>query len=139
MASQSVGGGESCWASGGGCMSSGCCVGIVACGSLRAAVCFGSSPGFGLDPSRGEGGLSEGLVVSEQGVVWAMNSDRARGAGLCGVWRLLGDVLLETSMVGLVEGLSGLMVGVGGARGDGSTVWDIKPPRCGQVGLSVSA
>ena len=121
MASQSVGGGESCWVNGGVCMSSGCCVGIFASGSLCVDICFGSSTSFGLDPSRGDGGLSEGFVVSEQGVVWAMNSDRARGAGLCGVWRLLGDVLLAKSMVALTEGLSSLMVGVGGARGDGST------------------
>ena len=60
-------------------------------------------------------------MVSEQGVVWAMNSDRARGAGLCGVWRLLGDVLLEKSMVARAKGLSGVLVGVGGARGSGST------------------
>ncbi len=49
----------------------------------------------------------EGVVVSEHGVVWAMNSDRARGAaGLCGVGRLLGDALLEKSIVGPAEGLS---------------------------------
>jgi hypothetical protein len=28
-----------------------------------------------------------------------MNSDRARGAGLCGVGRLRGDALLERSMI----------------------------------------
>jgi hypothetical protein len=32
-------------------------------------------------PRGNGGGVSEGFVVSENGLVWAMNSDKARGAG----------------------------------------------------------
>lgn len=37
--------------------------------------------------------------MSELGLVWAMNSERAIGAGLWGVGRLRGDALLERAMV----------------------------------------
>lgn len=111
MANQSVGGGDSSWvddrcvvSSGGG--------GVSARGSSCADVGAGSSTGPELAPSWGNSGLSglsEGFVVSEHGVVWAMNSDRAKGAGLCGVGRLRGDALLEKSIVGLVERARELM------------------------------
>jgi len=105
VASQSAGGGDSSWVDDR-CGDSSSGGGVSTCGSSCAGVCNGSSTAPGLAPSWGNtglSGLSEGFVVSEHGVVWAMNSDSAKGAGLCGVGRLRGDALLDKSMAELVE------------------------------------
>jgi hypothetical protein len=54
-----------------------------------------------LGESEYNAGLTEECVVSEHGVVWAMDSDKARGAGgLQGAGTLNGEAFPDRSMVG---------------------------------------